>query len=717
MARTKITDLKVRPRYRAAGSPKGGEKNPNKEDLRKLMLAMNPDAEQIEEAAAAAPRIPEMLRRAGKGFYEEQVAPFLSPIETAKGLLTLGKEFATSPVETGRTVARSELERLKEAGDKPESAAEYAGGLISPFGVASRVLKRDVVRPKNEGLVLNEPGVNNDKLVLNPPLGYTGNYLKTARDSVEIAGRNKNLPKEQIDAINEFFDRKAKNYFVKQIGTSDDPVFNAIKQGRLTTPALREPGGIPSYMVRGAQVGKSRTDPATGRTRFYPSAEASEALRDMTAVYDRMTGMRGTVFANQTIGSPEYETLVRDDFRGRQPEIQARITDKLIQEGVSPNQITEAVDFVGYKDPRFFKEGAEGLFKTNFVGDPRNPSSGTDIVRMLSTKPEQLPKTLATSIAKGDVIYDMRPTGALSAILQPSNIIDYLATLPPEKIKNIRFEDAVIGSAKLREKADIKAALFRSIRENKPVPNEVFLRGVSDPVLTFPKESPFAGYTWRRVVTPEAAEIEGAYIGHSVGGYSETNPGMVYDEKKRKNFAEGTAQVYSLRDPRGRPVTTIEVAAPPGERPVVSQVKGAGRATGNKMPEQFDVPVTAFLEFLSPSRVIESDQYLPPMAKAFKEQVAKPGPLRASIGRGQPIGNADVANDFLRRVAEQDPDLAARAAANPQMLEDALRRRAEALQPPPQVREGIGQLPNAPQNLPNEGFVQAMLRRLRRDED
>lgn len=711
MARTKITDLKVR--RRAAGSPRSGEKKtPNQEDLRKLMLAMNPDAEQIEEAVAAAPRVPETASRLGKGFYEANVEPLLSPIETAKSFLNLGKEFIASPTETGKTIARSELERLKEASDKPEAAAEYYGGLLSPFSLLRRTPRTDVIRPKNEGLVLNEPMVDNK------PLGYTANYLKTARDSVEIAGRNKNLPKEQVDAINEFFDRKAKNYLVKQIGTSDDPLFNAIRQGRLTTPALREPGGIPSYMVRGAQVGKSRIDPETGRTRFYPSAEASEALRDMTAIYDRMTGMRGTVFANQTIGSPEYETLVREDFSRRQPEIQARITDKLIQEGVNPNQITEAVDFVGYKDPKFFKEGVDNLFRTNFVGDPRNPSSGTDIARMLATKPEALSKTLSTSLAKGDVVYDMRPTGALGAILQPSNIVDYLATLPPEKIRNIRFEDAVVGAAKLREKADIKLALFKNIRENKPVPNEVFSAGVSDPVLTFPKESPFAGYTWRRIMTPEAAEIEGAYIGHSVGGYSATNPGMVYDEKKRKNFAEGTAQVYSLRDPRGRPVTTIEVAAPPGERPVVSQVKGAGRATGNKMPEQFDAPVTAFLEFLNPSRVIESDQYLPPMAKAFKDQRAKPGPMRASIGRGQPVGHLDVANDFLRRVAEQDPELAARAAANPQMLEDALRRRAEALQPPPQVRQqGIGQLPNAPQNLPNEGFIQAMLRRLGRGEE
>lgn len=67
MAQTKITDLKVRPRYRAAGSPKGGEKNPNKEDLRNLMFAMNPDAGQIEEAVAAAPQVTELLGRFGTG--------------------------------------------------------------------------------------------------------------------------------------------------------------------------------------------------------------------------------------------------------------------------------------------------------------------------------------------------------------------------------------------------------------------------------------------------------------------------------------------------------------------------------------------------------------------------------------------------------------------------------------------------------------------------
>jgi len=640
---------------------------------------MNPVAQGIDVSVAAAPGMPGVVKSAGKGFYEGAIAPFLSPIETAKGLVNLAGEFATNPYRTTRDVVAAEGDRLNKTRESSKDFAEYLGGFVNPFSRVLRAPRTDVVRPKNEGIVLNEP-VGNDWLDkegnVRNPRGFTANYLQRAKLNLETAGKSKNLPKEQIDAINEFFDRKAKNYFVKQMGTSDDPLFSVIRQGQLTTPALREPGGIPKYLVSGAKVGKSRVDPATGNTRFFPTPEAADALRDMTAIYDRMVNMRGTVFANQTIGRPDYETLVRKDFEDRPTEIQARITDKLIQEGVSPNQITEAITFAGYKDPKFAKDipGADNIVNTG--------RSSLDTRLMLNAKPETLSKTLSTALGKGDVVYDMEPGSTLDSILQSSKIIDYLATLPPERIRDIRFDEAVIGSVKLTEQADTKRVLFNRIRENKPIPNEVFFSGVSDPVLTFPKESPFAGYTWRRVMTPEAAEIEGAYIGHSVGGYSETNLGMVYDPKIRQNFAEGRTQVYSLRDPRGRPMTTIEVAAPPGARPVVSQVKGAGRATGNARPTRFDVPVTAFLEFLNPSRVIEKDEFLPPMALSFKEQRTNPDPP-----------------DLMRRVAAQD--LAAQAAANPQILENVLRREAEA-----RARQ-----------LPNQGRIQAILRRLGINED
>lgn len=110
----------------------------SREDLRKLVLALNPDAEQIEEAAAAAPRVPAVARSLGKGFYEANVAPLLSPVKTMRELLGFGKEFVKSPIETGKTVARSELDRLQAAEKSPEAAAEYYGGLLSPFSMLRR---------------------------------------------------------------------------------------------------------------------------------------------------------------------------------------------------------------------------------------------------------------------------------------------------------------------------------------------------------------------------------------------------------------------------------------------------------------------------------------------------------------------------------------------------------------------------------------------------
>lgn len=110
----------------------------SREDLRKLILAMNPDAQNIEEAAAAAPRVPSAAKALGKGFYEANVAPLLSPYETAMAIFGAGKEMVRAPVETTKGIARSELERLQQAERSPEAAAEYVGGMLSPFSMLRR---------------------------------------------------------------------------------------------------------------------------------------------------------------------------------------------------------------------------------------------------------------------------------------------------------------------------------------------------------------------------------------------------------------------------------------------------------------------------------------------------------------------------------------------------------------------------------------------------
>ena len=56
--------------------------------------------------------------------------------------------------------------------------------------------------------------------------------------------------------------------------------------------------------------------------------------------------------------------------------------------------------------------------------------------------------------------------------------------------------------------------------------------------------------------------------------------------------------------------------------PVVTQIKGNGRATGNKAPVDYDTGVLEFLQnYLKPARITESDSYLTPLLLSYKDQL------------------------------------------------------------------------------------------------
>lgn len=99
---------------------------------------LDPESQAIEEAAAAAPRVPAALGALVRGFYESNIEPLLSPVQTARGLLAAGKQFVRDPSGTAKAVAQAEGERLRQAGERPESAFEYYGGLLSPFSMLRR---------------------------------------------------------------------------------------------------------------------------------------------------------------------------------------------------------------------------------------------------------------------------------------------------------------------------------------------------------------------------------------------------------------------------------------------------------------------------------------------------------------------------------------------------------------------------------------------------
>ena len=166
-----------------------------------------------------------------------------------------------------------------------------------------------------------------------------------------------------------------------------------------------------------------------------------------------------------------------------------------------------------------------------------------------------------------------------------------------------------------------------------------------------------------------------------MGGYAKGGDGIYdYGPKRHQEFLDGKVKAYTLRDAKGKPVTTVEVKEVEGFGPVVEQVKGAGSKSGNRGDKTpYDTALVDLFNDLKVKRVTESN--LPPLAKAYQEQrdAATRVQVRGRLGAPQPIGEPPV----------------------PQMV----------------PQQGIGQLPNAPPNPPNQGRIQAILRRLGMDDD
>jgi len=634
---------------------------------------------------------------------EEQMAFFESlPSKTREALGSAATALRDLPQTAKRAVETA----------TPESTA----AAVRRFGVESamdptRLVKStapvtsQIVRPRGEGIVLDNPNAEAIPLYksnIAPPHAPKGYIPRAIAEGQErLKKKYSELPDENRAAIQKFLLTKVRNYYANQYGTQDDPIYKAIREGRLTNEELGSTGGIRKYLSDIAKEGKTRVDPETGETRFYPSQNAKDAIEDINRLYDRMTGMRGTVFAHETIGHPQYSALLSDQARTELERLKDITRDRLLGERLRPEEINPNIDYMGYKNPTLVK--SDGSPRESIASDRQMATEG--IEALFLTNPSSLPKELRTAIEKKQPIYDMTPREALKDILDEKSLVDYLATLPVNQINNMRYEDAIRGSVKLQGLRKERSTLLSRIRDNKPVDGEPFLEGVSAPLVSYPEGSPLQGYTWRRLEKPDATELEGAYLKHSVGGYADNGN---YSSEDKKAFRAGTIKVYSLRDPRGLPVTTVEVKEIPNLGSAVTQVKGAGRATGNALRTSLsdkelalsnnyiDPALVDLFKKLNVTGVQESDSYLPPMALQYKK-TAKTKPvsrLRAGIGAPQPIGR-------LEPLPEQAPQV-------------------------PPEQQGIGQLPQAPQDVPNaENFARGMndqqliefVRRLFRDQD
>jgi hypothetical protein len=563
---------------------------------------------------------------------------------TAKGFYTAGELLSnlTNPAAVSRKVGPAVEKGVKagamEVGRQLDRAILDDAGPLSKF-VPQSAKPLYAVRPTGStvmtGRIGLEPNVSEiDKLI------YTG-----MDNSFSVAGQDVGQQK----LIQDFWDKKARNYFTRQFGTPDDPIARGIASKQIKGTALEEK--FPEYMLDQIAAGKTRVKegtrpegfvgPGSPESRFFPTYP--RAMEDFTKRYDEATNLKGNVISQDPAAAdPGYNLMSSKgrDIARMAGDLEA---DKLIGQGVRPELINTETGTVArsVKDKdRILNDGsnsAKELFlafeesaaynkltpeqKTAWANDQfgkgRIQLGGMDEA---AVGKNLLGENIRTAIEKGEPVYDFNYLGKpLKAAFNPASINKYLASLPPRELANVRFEDAVRGGLKMSDKAAQLENVVDRIKSGKPVADAVFSKGVSAPLLQF-DEGPLKGFAWKRIEKRESTVPEGAYVGHSVGGYETGSAGYTAD--KREGFNTGKWQVYTLRDNRNRPVNTIEVQMVDEFTPVVMQIKGNGRATGNTTPEKYDTAVLKFFQdYLRPAAVQEKDEYLTPLLKTYKEGV------------------------------------------------------------------------------------------------
>lgn len=554
-------------------------------------MLMRPFGYNVEKPVGGSDYLKEKSRQAGVAFQEPEdptLRAFFRAGDISSNLV--------NPAGATRTAARG----VEKTGQAAKELAEFATRPVErdPFFAGRRGAQRGAVRPPGGGV---------------PALPETTPSSSNAISNMEswlaegMEGAKRNAPNSEVaDAIRNFWQTKATNYVTRQMGTPDDPIFKQIMSGSLTTPQLEKE--FRGYMLEQTKVGKTKVNPATGEERFYP--KFPEATEDLTRKYDVMTGITPMVISTRPDLVSEGAQWLGGKADALAAQKQEDLISKLVAAGVPIGQIN--VPRVNVAAPL----ASGNLGSTTFQSSvPKALLEGTQFQGPQKGGRQQSSEAIRRAIANEEPIYDIQLQSPLKEVLTPPYINEYLATLSPKEIAKTRFEDVVKDSAKYRLKKFERETLVQDIKSGRPVKEKFFAEGVSAPLLQI-QEGPLAGFAWKRIEDAESTVPEGAYVGHSVGGYAK---GGAYGPEKHKLFNEGKYQVYTLRDNRNRPVTTVEVKVEDKMGPVVTQVKGNGRATGNTAPVNYDAAVEQFFrDYLKPVGISESNDYLTPRLQQYK---------------------------------------------------------------------------------------------------
>jgi len=345
------------------------------------------------------------------------------------------------------------------------------------------------------------------------------------------------VPEENRDMVTDFIDKKARKYFTTEYGTGDDSLRNAMRTGDLPLSG-RDVERFPPYLLAAARD---------------PNAPGHEmAKRHLEKFYDEQTNIQGTVLGLHNPSDADARSL----FNKHMTDLREQQRQQMTAEGV-PNDFQNA------------------SLSTYALPDLESYPSSTRILRNLVAAGEEgtLPSGVQGALQRQQPIYDIEQP--YLDFLSPKQVAENIAAVPANKLKNMSFADAMIeGGKKLQVYRDYDTAIARADKGGT----------IPKPVLEMFTKSFLSGGTgeWRQITDARATSLEGKLMNHSVGGYSDGDTyGMAYTGLPyggKKAFDEGLVKVYSLRNDKGQPTVTLEMAksdAGKGDKWNITQIRGA----------------------------------------------------------------------------------------------------------------------------------------------
>jgi hypothetical protein len=425
-----------------------------------------------------------------------------APTKESQGFVEIGTAIDPFAVlKAAKPTAKATLAAMKSAGPQIEATLGKMAPAAEPMYA---------VKPKGGVFYPQGSGSNIDA------------HLDKVIDTV--LRNSQNIRGIDVEKVSDIIAKKGHKYFSSTFSTGDDPLREAILDGRIKLTG-DDTQKLTDALLKAAREG------------------SPDELKAFEEAYDHLTDIRGELFVKSQANTDKN---IQKAIKVRNAEKQ-----KMLNEGVSPEDIRTSffpIDRVEMRG-RYAPEARKML--ADLLEGKRKPVNGAEEALLRAAKGDEL-------------VYDTGAFGPTLEVLRPGAAGKGIATLTIKDIERMSYPEMIIRGMKNTLFDRSGDAVINAVMKGKEIPKKFYSEGVT-PVPGL------EGTGWVSIDTPFAVKLEGRAMNHSVWQYAE--PGS-YGLGGKKAFTSGYAKVFSNRPDAGKPVTTVEGMVDPQGAFFVRQIKG-----------------------------------------------------------------------------------------------------------------------------------------------